>query len=64
VQEAHLATLPFVPLVTGVPEAIYDLQSGRYFVTTLVNEDRYQDFRIDYKDHDFAPAVMGQKARH
>ncbi|MDB5972438.1 MAG: hypothetical protein JWQ90_4888 [Hydrocarboniphaga sp.] len=64
VQEAHLASLPFVPLVTGVPEAIYDLQSGRYFLTTLVNEDRYQDFKIHYKDDDFSPAAMNQKARH
>ena len=63
VQEAHLVSLPFVPIVTGVPEAIYDLQSGRYFLTTLVNEDRYQDFRIQYKDDAFTPASLNQRAR-
>lgn len=63
VQEAHLSSLPFVPLVTGVPEAIYDLQSGRYFLTTLVNEDKYQNFKISYKDDEFSPSAMSQRSR-
>ncbi|MFP5306090.1 MAG: DUF1329 domain-containing protein [Gammaproteobacteria bacterium] len=48
VQEAQLLTVPFVPTVTGIPEIIYDLQSGRYFVTALQNEDRISDFKIDF----------------
>lgn len=63
VQEAHLVSLPFVPIVTGVPEAIYDLQSGRYFLTTLVNEDRYQDYRIQYRESEFTPAALKLRAR-
>ena len=64
VQEAQLVSLPFVPTVTGVPEAIYDLQSGRYFLTTLVNEDRYQDWAIGYKDEFFfSPAALNKRSR-
>jgi hypothetical protein len=63
VQEAHLAAFPFVPLVSGVPEAIYDLQSGRYFLTTLVNEDRYQDWLIDYNDDFFSPGTLNLRSQ-
>lgn len=63
VQEAQLITAPFVPTVTGVPELIYDLQSGRYFITALVNEDSITDFAIDYKDSFFKPGALQRKAR-
>lgn len=63
VQEAHLITAPFVPTVTGVPELIYDLQSGRYFVTALVNEDKITDFKVDYDDRDFSPSRLQRRAR-
>ena len=63
VQEAQLLTAPFVPTVTGVPELIYDLQSGRYFVTALVNEDKITDFQIEYKDRFFKPGTLQRKAR-
>ncbi|MFC4251639.1 DUF1329 domain-containing protein [Sinimarinibacterium flocculans] len=63
VQEAQLLTVPFVPTVTGIPEIIYDLQSGRYFVTALQNEDRISDFKIDYADKDFAPNGLSRRAQ-
>jgi len=63
VQEAHLITVPFVPTVTGAPEAIYDLQTGRYFLTALTNEDETSDFEIKYKDNYFTPANLKRKAR-
>lgn len=63
VQEAHLLTVPFIPTVSGVPELIYDLQSKRYFVTTMTNEDAIADFEISYNDKVFAPASMRQKSR-
>ncbi len=56
IQEAHLATYPFIPTTTGTPELIYDLQSGRYFVTALSNEDAISDFEVQYDDKDFSPA--------
>lgn len=63
VQESELFTAPFIPLVTGVAELIYDLQSGRYFVTALQNEDKFVDFRIDFKDEYFSPSDLNRKAR-
>lgn len=63
VQEAHLITLPFVPTVTGAPETIYDLQTGRYFLTALTNEDEVSDFEITYQDNYFTPANLKRKAR-
>ena len=63
VQEAHLLTVPFIPTTTGIPELIYDLQSGRYFATTLVNEDPVSDFNVSYKDDYFSPSSLQRKAR-
>lgn len=62
-QEAYLITLPFVPTVTGSPEAIFDLQSGRYFLTAMTNEDTISDFEISYKDVYFKPANLKRLAR-
>jgi hypothetical protein len=63
VQESELLTVPFAPTVSGVAEAIYDLQSGRYFLTALQNEDRFIDFQVNYKDEYFAPGDLAQKSR-
>ncbi|MGQ0698508.1 MAG: DUF1329 domain-containing protein [Panacagrimonas sp.] len=63
VQEAHLVTVPFIPTVTGIPETIYDLQTKRYFVTSLSNEDAISDFEVKYDDALFTPAALQKKAR-
>ncbi|TXH06049.1 MAG: DUF1329 domain-containing protein [Nevskiaceae bacterium] len=63
VQEAHLLTVPFIPTVTGIPETIYDLQSKRYFVTAMTNEDAISDFEINYTDDYFSPDALKRKAR-
>jgi hypothetical protein len=63
VQEAHLFTAPFVPTTTGSPEVIYDLQSGRYFLTGLSNEDAISDFEIDFSDDYFDPATLKRRGR-
>lgn len=63
VQEAHLLTVPFIPTISGIPEIIYDLQSKRYFVTTMTNEDAISDFEISYTDDYFSPASLKRKAR-
>jgi hypothetical protein len=62
VQEAHLLTAPFIPTTTGIPELIYDLQSNRYFATTLSNEDAITDFEITFPDNYFDPASMKRRA--
>lgn len=63
VQEAHLLALPFIPTVTGIPELIYDLQSNRYFATTLTNEDPVSDFEATYDDKYFTPANLKRKSK-
>ncbi len=63
VQEALLITLPFIPTVSGIPEAIYDLQSKRYFLTTMTNEDAISDFEISFDDSYFTQANMQKLAR-
>lgn len=63
VQEAQLISVPFVPTVTGIPEVIYDLQSGRYFVTALSNEDKISDFKISFKDDYFSPGSLNRKSQ-
>ena len=62
VQEAHLLSIPFIPTVSGIPETIYDLQSKRYFVTTMTNEDAISDFEVKYDDPMFTPSYLQRKA--
>jgi len=62
-QEAHLATFPFVPTTTGSPEAIHDLQSGRYFLTALTNEDDVSNFDVKFKDKEFKPSALRKRIK-
>jgi hypothetical protein len=63
VQEAHLLTVPFIPTVSGIPEVIYDLQSKRYFITALTNEDVIADFEVSYTDDFFSAGSLQRKSR-
>ncbi len=60
-QEAHLITLPFIPTVTGVPEVMYDLQSGRYFVTGLYSEERMPDWTFEHPKTHFSQRTLTRK---
>lgn len=62
-QEAHQTFTQNVQAVGGVPEVIYDFQSGRYFMTALANEDKPNDFSITYDDRYFTPRSLRKKAR-
>lgn len=62
-QEAHLLTVPFIPTVSGIPEIIYDLQSNRYFVTAMTNEDPISDFEVSFDIREFSPAALQRRAR-
>ena len=64
VQEAHLISLPFIPTTSGIPELIYDLQSNRYFATTLTNEDPVSDFEVTYDDKYFESSNLKRKAKN
>ncbi|MGH8461779.1 MAG: DUF1329 domain-containing protein [Stenotrophobium sp.] len=58
VQEAQLLTIPFIPTVSGIPEMIYDLQSHRYFLTSMTNEDAISNFEIHYSPNYFEPSNL------
>lgn len=62
-QEAHQVFTQNVQAVGGVPEVIYDFQSGRYFMTALANEDKPNDFSVSYDDKYFMPRSLRKKAR-
>lgn len=62
-QEGHLGTYPMIPTVTAVPEVIYDLQTGRYFVTAMQNEDKPSDFAIEFDDNYFTSQSLKRKVR-
>ncbi len=60
-QEAHLITLPFIPTVTGLPEVMYDLQSGRYFITGLYSEERMPDWTFEHSKSHFSQRSLTRK---
>lgn len=59
-QEAHLTTVPFLPTVTPSPEFIYDLLTGRYYATGLINESEYSDWTMEFKDSHFLPQNLSK----
>ena len=52
-QEGHAVYAPNVQAVGGVPELIYDFQSTGYFATAMFNEDKPNDFSVEYDDKFF-----------
>lgn len=62
-QEGHALTAPFVPTTTTAPEVIYDLKSGRYFVTAMSNEGKIPEFDIEYDEGYFGPSALKRRAR-
>ena len=62
-QEAHLLTIPFVPITTGSPEAIHDLKTGRFFLTALSNEEKLSDFEADFDEKDFKPSALRRRIK-
>ncbi len=57
-QEAYLLTLPFLKTVSGVPEAYYDLQSGRYFISSLTTEEGSGDWTVEWRKRFFSPRTL------
>lgn len=58
-QEAHLATLPFIPALVG-PEVTHDLASGRYHVSGLLNESEISDWTADFRSGHFMPQNLSR----
>jgi len=53
--EGHLVTVREIQASTTVPEILYDLQSGGYFATALVNEGKPNDLTVTYTKDRFTP---------
>ncbi|MAA73346.1 MAG: outer membrane lipoprotein-sorting protein [Salinisphaeraceae bacterium] len=54
----HLTTGQFVG---GAPELIYDLQSGLYFATAMINEGKPNDFSVAYDDQYFSAQALKRR---
>mgnify|MGYP002623268790 CR=1 FL=1 len=63
-QEGHLVFAYNVLAATTIPEVIYHFNSGRYFITAMINEDSPYDLTVSYDDSFFtAAAVQRRTAR-
>ncbi len=61
VQEAHNINYYNVLGTSGAVEAVYDLQSGRYLLLGLNNEDPPNDYRWTESESYFTPANLRQR---
>ena len=61
-QEGHLICLANMLSCSTVPEIIYDLQSRVYFATAMINEDKPNDFTVNYDPKDFEPNKVKKRA--
>ena len=58
VSEGHVINYYEVPVLWTTLEVYYDLQSGRYYVSGLDNEDRMYDFSIQRNTGNYTPAAL------
>ena len=45
-----------------LPELIYDLQSRTYFATAMINEDKPNDFTVEFDEKHFDPNKVARRA--
>lgn len=62
-QEGHTIFTQVVQTAGGVPEVIYDLQTGRYFLTAMANEDKPNDFSITFPRGHFTTKALKKRAQ-
>jgi hypothetical protein len=62
-QEGHMVSVPWVGTASAVPELIYDLQSGRYFATAMVNEEKLNNTDADFAVKYFKPANVAKRIK-
>lgn len=63
-QEGHIFEAPFIPTTADAPEVVYDLKSGRYFLTALMNQGKVTNFEITYPKGFFSPSALKRQARN
>jgi hypothetical protein len=62
-QEGHMVSVPWVGTASAVPELIYDLQSGRYFATAMVNEEKLNNTDAEFEVKYFKPANVAKRIK-
>ncbi|MGH8454653.1 MAG: DUF1329 domain-containing protein [Nevskiales bacterium] len=61
-QEGHVIAAKNVLLSGTIPEVIYHMTTGRYFITALANEDRPNDYSVKYDDGFFEATSVQKRA--
>ncbi len=60
-QEGHLVMHTNILAATTQPEIIYHLNSGRYFVTAMANEDKPYDLTVTFNDNVFEAETVQKR---
>jgi hypothetical protein len=60
-QEGHYVVAPNILSGGTVPELIYHFNSGRYFITAAANEDKPNDFTVNFDDNYFEAATVQKR---
>jgi hypothetical protein len=61
-QEGHYVSLRNILGSGTIPEVIYHMTSGRYFITALANEDKPNDYTFNADDAYFEAASVQKRA--
>ncbi|WP_234981592.1 DUF1329 domain-containing protein [Fontimonas thermophila] len=61
-QEGHLVSYQNLQVHTTIPEVIYHFNSGRYFVTAMINEDQPYDPTVTYASNFFDANTVQSRA--
>jgi hypothetical protein len=61
-QEGHYVSLRNILGSGTIPEVIYHMTSGRYFITALANEDKPNDYTFSADDAYFEAASVQKRA--
>ena len=62
-QEGHMILARNILAGSTVPEVIYHFNSGRYFITAMANEDKPNDFDVDFRDSYFLASTVQKRTR-
>ncbi len=60
-QEGHLVPYSNILAASTLPEVIYHFNSGRYFVTAMINEDQPYDSTVTYTDSIFEAETVQKR---
>ncbi len=61
-QEGHVVFAYNVMTTGTVPEVIYHFTTGRYFITALANEDKPNDFTVNFEDSYYEATSVQKRA--